>query len=245
LEPILIDRHDGWAELVMNRPERRNAIDGPFVEGLIAALVELNADATVRAIVLRGEGGAFCSGLDLKAFSGEPKPAWAAGFPARWNELHYTLIESRKVIVGALERFAINGGASLALAPDLLVCGETAYLQVGEVQIGMTAAKNIAWMLLRHSEAVAARVALLGDRVAGPELARLGIATEMVPDAQVVERACALAQRIATFPPDSVARIKSSVRAASALREPREWFDVAAEHDALASGALVRPGKVT
>lgn len=245
MEPIRIDRHDGWAELVMNRPERRNAIDGPFVDGLIAALVELNADATVRAIVLRGEGGAFCSGLDLKAFNTEPKPAWAAGFSERWNALHCTLIESRKVIVGALERFAINGGASLALAPDLLVCGETAYLQVGEVQLGMTAAKNIAWLLLRHSEAVAARLALLGDRVHGPELARLGVATEWVPDAQVVERACALAQRIAGFPQDSVARIKSSVRAAGALREPREWFDVAAAHDRLASGAVVRPRKVT
>lgn len=245
MNPIRIDRHDGWAELVMNRPERKNAIDGPFAQAMLAALNELNADDAVRAIVLRGEGGAFCSGLDLKAFNETPAPDWVAGFTSLWHEVHCALIESRKAIVGALERYAINGGAALAIAADLLVCGETAFLQVGEVQLGMGAPKNIAWLLLRHSEAVAARLALLGDRVAGPELVRLGVATEAVPDAQVVERAFALAQRIAAFPPQGVARIKSSIRAAGALRAPREWFDAAAAHDPLAATASRKPGRVS
>jgi len=63
--------------------------------------------------------------------------------------------------------------------------------------------------------------------------------------AQVVERACALAQRIAAFPPQGVARIKSSIRAAGALRAPREWFDAAAAHDPLAATASRKPGRVS
>lgn len=241
---VKVERHNGWAELIFNRPERKNAIDGPFAEDFLAALQDLNGDAQIRAIVLRGAGGAYCSGLDLKAFNAEPKPDWVAGFHARWHEVHCALAESRKVLIGALERYAINGGAALALAPDLLVAGETAFLQVGEVQIGMGAPKNMAWLLLRFNEAIAARLTLLGDRVAGPELLRLGIATEVAPDDQVVARARALAERIAAFPSEGVSRIKSSMRAASALRSPRDWFDAVQAHDPLAKQGAVAPAKV-
>ncbi len=241
---VVVTRHEGWAELILNRPDRKNAIDGPLAEELLAGLLSLNADDNVRAIVLRGEGGAFCSGLDIKAFNAEPKPAWVDGFNARWSEVHIALIESRKVLIGALERYAINGGAALAIAPDLLVCGETAFLQVGEIQIGMAAPKNVAWLLLRHSESVAARLCLLGDRVAGPELFRLGIATEVTADDQVVARAQAMATRIATFTPQAVAKIKSSLRAGSALSAPRDWFDAVQAHDPLARQAFVAPSSM-
>lgn len=244
MNAVKIERHEGWAELILNRPERKNAIDGPLAEGMLKGLSELNADATIRAIVLRGEGGAFCSGLDIKAFNAEPRPDWVAGFHKCWSEVHCQLIESRKVLIGALERYAINGGAALAIAPDLLVCGETAFLQVGEIQIGMAAPKNMAWLLLRHSEAVAARLCLIGDRVAGPELFRLGIATEVTPDDQVVARAQALAKQIAAFTPDAVAKIKTSMRAGSALRAPREWFDAVQVADPLARQPPVVPARV-
>lgn len=174
MSAVKIEKHTGWAELILNRPERKNAIDGPLADGMLAGLTELNADESIRAIVLRGAGGAFCSGLDLKAFNAESKPDWVPGFHQRWLEVHIALIESRKVLIGALERYAINGGAALAIAADLLISGETAFLQVGEIQIGMAAPRNVAWLMLRHSEAIAARICLIGDRIAGPELFRLG-----------------------------------------------------------------------
>ena len=79
---VLCHRHDGWAELVLNRPERRNAIDGLLADALLAHLTSLRADESVRALVLRGEGGALCSGLDLKAFNAEPPPEWLPRFAA-------------------------------------------------------------------------------------------------------------------------------------------------------------------
>ena len=68
--------HDGWAELVLNRPERRNAIDGDLGMALAGALRALDTDDAVRVILLRGAEGAFCSGLDLKAFRADPPPEW-------------------------------------------------------------------------------------------------------------------------------------------------------------------------
>lgn len=241
LSAVRCQRHEGWAELVLNRPERRNAIDGLLADALLAHLTALNADTSVRAIVLRGEGGALCSGLDLKAFNAEPPPEWLARFAATWHAVHLALLQCPQVLVVALERFAINGGAALAIAGDLLVAGEGAYLQVAEVQIGMAAPKNIAWLALRHGEALAARLALLGDRWDAAQLLRNGIASEVVADDQVAARACAIAQRIAGFPPQGPLRIKSDLRAASLRMAAVDWFDAVARHDLQAGVSNVPP----
>ena len=91
-------RHDGWAELVLNRPERRNAIDGLLADALLAQLSALNADDTLRAIVLRGAGGALCSGLDLKAFNAEPPPEWLPRFAPTWHAVHLALLQCPQVL---------------------------------------------------------------------------------------------------------------------------------------------------
>ncbi len=130
---VIIERHDNVAEVVLNRPERKNAVTGPLAAGLRDAFRELGADDTLSAIVLRGAGGAFCSGLDLKEFNADPRPEWLGDFQAVWRAAHAAIYDCPKVIVGALERFAINGGGALALSCDLLVAGRNAYLQVGEI----------------------------------------------------------------------------------------------------------------
>lgn len=237
---VLCERHEGWAELILNRPEKRNAIEGTLAQAMLEALRTLEADASVRAVVLRGAGGAFCSGLDVKALNADPPPPWKDDFPARWTAVHEALLESRKVLVVALERYAINGGAALALAGDLLVAGQSAFLQVGEVQIGMAAPRNVAWLALRHGEAVLARICLLGDRIDATELKRLNIATEVAADDEVLARAQAIAQRIAGYPAEAVAAIKTSIRAASAQVPARQWFTACAAADPLA-GAVTTP----
>lgn len=241
---VLCHHHDGWAELVLNRPERRNAIDGGLADALLAHLTRLNADTSVRAVVLRGAGGSLCSGLDLKAFNADPRPEWLPRFAATWHAVHLALLRCPQVLVVALERHAINGGAALALAGDLLVVGQGAYLQVAEVQIGMAAPKNIAWLALRHGEALAARLTLLGDRWDADQLLRNGIASEVTADDQVADRACAIARRIAGFPPQGPLRIKSALRAASLRMQATDWFDAVSRHDPLA-GAGNAPPKAT
>lgn len=237
MSAVLLERHDGWAEVVLNRPERKNAIEGTLADDFVEVMRAANSDASIRALVLRGAGGAFCSGLDLKAFAEQPEPAWKAGFAARWLEAHEELMVSRKAIIVALERYAINGGAALAIAGDLTICGKGAFLQVGEIQIGMGAPRNIAWLALRHSEATMARVCLLGDRIGADDLFRLGLVTEVVDDNQVLDRARACAQRLATFPAQAVESIKSGLRAASAQMPPRDWFSACTAADPMAGAA--------
>ncbi|GAA5237032.1 enoyl-CoA hydratase/isomerase family protein [Verticiella sediminum] len=232
---VICERHEGWAEVVLNRPDRRNAIDGHLARDLGQALRELQGEREIRAIVLRGAGDAFCSGLDLKAFSATPEPEWKATFARDWDEVHRLLLACPQVLIVALERYAINGAAALAIAGDFLIVGEQAFLQVGEIQIGMAAPRNFAWLALRHSEAVAARIALLGDRVPAQELYRLGVATEVVGDDAVVTRACGLAARIGAYPAAAVAACKLGLRAATARMPAGDWLQACAA--ALPAGA--------
>ncbi|MBX3706202.1 MAG: enoyl-CoA hydratase/isomerase family protein [Pseudomonadales bacterium] len=222
--PVIVTRHDGWAEVALARPARKNAITGPLGEALAAALHELDDDESVRAILLCGSGGAFCSGLDLKAFNADPRPEWVARFQDIWRGAHKALYGLEKPLVGALERYAINGGAALAIACDLLVAGKTAYLQVGEAQIGMAAPYNMAWLALRHTEALAARIALVGRRFEGPELLALGVVYEVVEDAAVLARARALTAELAGYPPGGLRSIKRALRA-GVDQDADAWFD--------------------
>ncbi|HEY5647649.1 MAG TPA: enoyl-CoA hydratase/isomerase family protein [Pseudomonadales bacterium] len=216
--------HGSWAELVMNRPERKNAITGTLGRAMAACLDQVQNDQDIQALVLRGAGGAFCSGLDLKEFNAQPAPDWLPEFQSIWRSVHRGLFRCRVPIVGALERYAINGGAALALACDLLIVGEAAFLQVGEVQIGMAAPYNLAWLALRHPEAIGARLALIGDRHDGKALTALGVATQCTADDAVLETAHALASRLGTFPDGAAARIKHGIR--SRLDQDADaWFD--------------------
>ena len=220
--------HEGWAEVVLNRPERRNAIDGALGERLAAAFGRLDADDGVHAVLLRGAGGAFCSGLDLKAFNAEPPPDWLPRFGAIWRSAHKAIYRSRKPIVAAMERYAINGGAALALAADLLVAGKTAFLQVGEVKMGMAAPYNMAWLRLRHGENTAAQIALTGRRFSGGELHRRGIAYAVADDDAVVETARALVVELASYPAGAAQRIKATLRAYNDTPADA-WFDRATD----------------
>lgn len=254
-EPILVDRPvERVARVLLNRPGRRNAVTGPLALALRDVLAELNADDSVSVIVLGGAGGAFCSGLDLKEFNLEPQPDWVAGFSTLWRQVHQNLFDSDKIVVGALERAAVNGGAALALACDFLVAGDTAFLQVGEIQQGMAAPMNTAWLRLRHSEAVSARVALLGDRIHGPELVGLGLAHASVADDRVWDATLELVDRLAAHDPEGARRIKRAIRR-TGLDEPladqgaggadqgaaERWFQRPLDADPLAGGPRTRP----
>jgi enoyl-CoA hydratase/carnithine racemase len=205
--PVLTALHEGWGELVLNRPERRNALAPASARDLregLAALLQGGA----RVVLLRGEGGTFCSGLDIDLFQGGAGAAWAAD----WTGFHRDLHACPAVVICALERYAINAGAALALASDLMVAGEGAVLTVGEAAIGMHAPMNLAWLRLRAPETVAAQLALGAGRMSGADLHRLGLAWALVPDGEVKDHARAASARMAGWPAGTLAGIKAALR---------------------------------
>ena len=223
-DPVLSSREGGVAEIVLNRPARRNAVTGPLARRLHEEIVAATEDDEVAVLLIRGAGGAFCSGLDLGEFRADPPPDWMRAFSDLWLDVHAALYDCPKPIVAALERFAINAGSALALAADLVVAGEEAFLHVGEIQMGMAAPMNMAWLRLRHPESVAARLAIVGRRYTGPELERMSVAAEVVADDAVLDRARELSAAIAGYPPRGVRAIKRTVLGGRPAASGRDWF---------------------
>ena len=219
--------HDGWGELVLARPERKNAIIGPMVGELRAGLAGL-LKAGARVVVLRGEGGAFCSGLDIDAFAQNPPPAWRQTFPNEWAAWHLDLYRCPAVIICALERFAINGGSSMVFACDLVIAGEEAFVLVGEAVQGMAAPMNVAWLRIKTTEAIAAQLTLAPRRMKGAELSRLGFAYEVTADDHVAARARELAATLAGYPGPGLANIKAAMRRFGNAGDGEAWFRPAA-----------------
>jgi len=222
-EPVvLVERIGARVEVVLNRPGRRNAVIPALSNALAAAVTGAAADPTVGCLLLRGAGGTFCSGLDLGV------PGAAPGDPAAreaWVGVHQALFRCEVPVVVALERFAINAGAALVLAADVVVAGESAVLQVGEIALGLGAPMCQAWLHLRHPVSVGDRVTLLGDRIPAPELLRLGLVTEVCPDDEVADRARAMADRIAGHPPSGRAAIRGLwQRLRTSPADPDAWF---------------------
>ncbi|MXX62927.1 MAG: enoyl-CoA hydratase/isomerase family protein [Holophagales bacterium] len=223
-DPVFSTREGGVAEIVLNRPARRNAVTGPLAQRLREEIVAATEDDEVAVLLVRGAGGAFCSGLDLGEFRADPPPDWMPRFSGLWLDVHAALYDCPKPIVAALERFAINAGSALALAADLVVAGEQAFLHVGEIQMGMAAPMNMAWLRLRHPESVAARLAIIGRRYPGPELAAMGVASEVVADDAVLDRARELSTTIAGYPPRGVQAIKRTILGGRPATSGRDWF---------------------
>mgnify|MGYP001822039390 FL=1 len=219
------------AVIELNRPDRKNALIAPMLDELAAHVTAVNADDNIGAVLLCGAGGAFCSGLDLGEYNAEPPPPWLATAAESVRAAHVALGECPHPVVVALERYAINGGAAFALAGDLIVTGTDAWLQVGEVRLGMNAPMNLAWLVARYPPAIVLQIVLVGDRVTGPDLLRLGIAHEVVDDADVRARAEALAEQIAAYPPGAAQRLKAStlgLAGASPDTTSAAWFELAA-----------------
>ncbi len=211
---VLLEIHGSRAELVLNRPERRNSLTGPLVNQLHERLNQCVSNPDCRVIVIRGAQGYFCAGLDLKEFAIDPAPEWRERFSDDWADFHCAIYNCTKPVIGALEGFAIAGGSALAFACDFLVAGKNSFLHVAEAERGMSAPVNIAWLALRFGYARAMQFAQLAQRVYGEALVQQGIALEAVADDQVLMRAREVADRLAGFDMKSNARIKKSLRIA-------------------------------
>ena len=235
---------DGVAVVELNRPERKNAMTGPLMAALADTMEAVAADETVDAVVLCGAGGAFCSGLDLDEFNADPAPDWMADFADTLRRAHVSLAACPAPVVVALERYAINGGAALALAGDLIVVGEESWLQVGEVRLGMAAPNNLAWLAPRYPLSTILQIVTHGARLPGPRLLELGVAYEVAAEGTVRDRAVELATELAGFPAGAGRMMKQSVLRVADAGDADEWFRTVGRLGSRPDGTRGTPGRM-
>jgi 2-(1,2-epoxy-1,2-dihydrophenyl)acetyl-CoA isomerase len=201
------------ATLVLNRPERLNALNLETAREVRAALEELRARADVRAVILRGEGRAFSAGGDIRGMVEWIERKQPEGFfDQPLAELHAmvrALWELPQPVIAAVHGVAAGAGMSLALACDLRLAAQGTRFNLAFINIGLVPDSGSTYTLPRLvGLGKALELALTGDFIDAAEAERLGIVNRVVPEAELLAQAEALAGRIAEKPAFAVARIK-------------------------------------
>ncbi|GAA4833796.1 crotonase/enoyl-CoA hydratase family protein [Actinomycetospora corticicola] len=209
---------DGVLLITLDRPERRNAIDGAMSREIARVLDGFDADPSSSVGVLTGAGGTFCSGMDLRAFlDGDAPEVPGRGFGG------LTQAPPAKPLIAAVEGFALAGGCELVLACDLVVAADDASFGLPEVGIGLIAGSGgLLRLPHRIPRSVAAELALTGDRFGAADAHRWGLVNRLVAPGAAVTAAVELAARIARNAPLALAATKRML-AASDLPVDEAW----------------------
>ena len=191
--------------LTLNRPEVLNAMNPTLVGELREFFAGLAGQPSVRVVVLRGAGRAFCAGLDLRESGAEPGVGVPAGLRAqrRISELALLMRRAPQPIIACVQGAACGGGFALALASDVRIAGESARMNAAFIRIGLSACDvGVSYFLPRLVGASLAAELLLTGRFIHAERARsLGLVSAVVPDAELETAARALAEEmLATSP---------------------------------------------
>jgi enoyl-CoA hydratase len=209
---LIVDTRGHVRVLTLDRPERRNALSSALQADLIEELLGCAEDAGVRAVVLTGNGPAFCAGFDLK----EIREADQRGehFRPPMNRPNRSLFEvvteTPVPIVAALNGAAVAGGFELALACDLRVAATGISLGLPEATIGMGANFGSVVLPKRIPMGIALEMLYTGEYVTSEVAQRWGLINRLVPADDVLPTALALAEKIASNAPISVRRMKET-----------------------------------
>ncbi len=210
---VHVEDHGAVRLIRLVRPAAKNALTLATIEQLDAALALAAQLRTVRAVVLAGTPGAFCSGADLRWLtqaleSGEDLAPGLQSFQG----LTLRVVELGKPVVAAVTGPAVGFGADLALACDLRVVAESAYLQEKFAAIGLMPDGGGSYFLTRLlGPARALELLMLGSRIDAAQAVSLGLATSMTADADTERAALALAATLAQAAPLALSRIKHAV----------------------------------
>ncbi|GBD41096.1 putative enoyl-CoA hydratase echA8 [bacterium HR39] len=205
-EAIFVERSgDGRiAHVVLNRPEKLNALDLAAWRRLAEVMRELDRDDALRCVIVRGvDGRAFAAGADISAFERERADAEQARIYA--HAVHAAMesvSRCRHPVVAAIRGVCVGGGLELACACDLRIAGDTARFGIPIKRLGLTLAYDELRMLLSLVGPAHAAEILLEGRIFGAERAKeMGLVNRVVPDAEVMAEAEAAARRIAEGAP--------------------------------------------
>jgi len=240
---LLAHEEDGVAVITLNRPQARNAMSGEMNAGLAAALDYAERAASVRAIVVTGAGGAFCAGGDVKGMNARNEASQGtAEQPVTLDEaIHAQRLNQRntagrmfllpKPVIAALPGPAAGAGLSLALAADLRIMADSAFITTAFAKVGFSGDYGGTFFLSKLvGLGKAKELYYLSDRVDAQECERLGIANQVVPAAELEAAALALAQRLAAGPPIAYRYMKENFTRAAMGGDVFDCLDLEATH---------------
>jgi 2-(1,2-epoxy-1,2-dihydrophenyl)acetyl-CoA isomerase len=215
-QPVIYAVADGVATIRLNRPEAMNSLDVATKEALREAVLKAADDEAVRCVVLTGTGRAFCVGQDLKEHievlrSGSSDSLFRT-VPEHYNPIVTAVATMQKPVIAAVNGVAAGAGASLAFACDFRILSDTAGFNLAFAGIALSCDTGSSWTLPRLiGRAKALELLYFPRTVPATEAQELGLATKVVPGADLEREVTEMAQRLATGPTVAFGAIRRSI----------------------------------
>lgn len=211
METVLLEEHPtpGVTVLRLNRPAVLNALNLNLRRALAEAFQRLDQDALVRVIVLAGLPRAFCAGADLHEYQdATPTEIMDRHMDRLWGAIS----DCRKPVIAAVRGYALGGGCELAMHADIVLASDTAWFGQPEVALGLMPGGGATQRLTRAiGKFRAMQLLLTGARFSAAQAFAMGLVSEVVADADLEERALALAAQLAAGPQRALRLIKEAV----------------------------------
>lgn len=229
---ILVDVADRVGTITLNRPERRNALDGELIAALDAAVKAMADDPEVKVVVLTGAGGGFCSGGDRK--SGRGSPGMELGVPPDALDGDLTRHDQRaamllhlmpKPTIAMVGGAAVGAGCSLAAACDLRFASEEALFSAGFTPNGLSGDYGgTFWWTRIAGTAVARRLYLLNEKLTADQALALGMVHAVLPATELAGHVEAVAGQLARIPRELLAQVKDNLNQAEDDADRRRFL---------------------
>jgi enoyl-CoA hydratase len=212
-EHILLTQDGGVATITINRERVRNALSQATVAEIRGALEAAEADDSVRVVVITGAGEkAFAAGADINELRAVPDAFAARQLCERTHGVGFYIARMRKIVIAAVNGFALGGGMELAMACDIRVAADSARFGQPEINLGIIPGWGGSQRLPRLTNAAMAKLlCLTGDMIDAQEALRIGLVERVYPAADLMNSVNALAQQIAAKAPLAVAAIKQAI----------------------------------
>jgi enoyl-CoA hydratase/3-hydroxyacyl-CoA dehydrogenase len=211
LKTITVRKENRIAWIVLNRPERLNAISPEMIDEISRTIEELETDESVRVIVITGSGRAFSAGADITAFT-NANPVNAYIYSKRFQEALNKIETIPKPVIAAINGYALGGGLELAMACDLRIASENAVLGQPEINLGLIPGAGGTQRLTRIVGVGRAKeIVMLGDQIPAKEAERIGLVNRVVPHNMLENEVRALASKLAEKPPIAIMMSKAAI----------------------------------
>ena len=216
MSEVAVEKVGRTSIVTINRPEARNALTRGVNRGLVDAFAQASADPEVRAVILTGAGGHFCAGADLKKnLSDDPEILdKLEEYLGEYHAVIRAIFRCPKPTLAMIDGAAVGFGADLALACDLRIGSESAYIQERFVKIGlMPDGGGTFWLPRLVGTAKAMQMILLAEKIEAGQLRELGLVMDVVARSALRDRALEVARELEAGPPLAFAAIKEALYA--------------------------------